>query len=143
NGSPTFERNFNPYSSNKRNTASYIYEPLVIVNEMSGDEPPWLAESYEQPDASTVVFHLRDGVTWSDGEELTADDVVFTFDLLLQHPQLDLRGVGEHIASVEADGSDVIVHLSSEDVPGAVIIAQTMIVPEHLWADVDDPVTFT
>ncbi|WP_087508514.1 ABC transporter substrate-binding protein [Cellulomonas iranensis] len=143
NGSPTFERNFNPYSSNKRNTASYIYEPLVIVNEMSGDETPWLAESYEQPDASTVVFHLRDGVTWSDGEELTADDVVFTFDLLLQHPQLDLRGVGEHIASVEADGSDVIVHLSSEDVPGAVIIAQTMIVPEHLWADVDDPVTFT
>lgn len=143
NGSPTFERNFNPYSSNKRNTASYIYEPLVIVNEMSGDETPWLAESYEQPDASTVVFHLRDGVTWSDGEEFTADDVVFTFDLLLQHPQLDLRGVGEHIASVEADGSDVIVHLSSEDVPGAVIIAQTMIVPEHLWADVDDPVTFT
>ena len=143
NGSPTFERNFNPYSSNKRNTASYIYEPLVIVNEMSGDETPWLAESYEQPDASTVVFHLRDGVTWSDGEELTADDVVFTFDLLLQHPQLDLRGVGEHIASVEADGSDVIVHLSSEDVPGAVIIAQTMIVPEHLWADVEDPVTFT
>ena len=143
NGSPTFERNFNPYSSNKRNTASYIYEPLVIVNEMSGDETPWLAESYEQPDASTVVFHLRDGVTWSDGEDFTADDVVFTFDLLLQHPQLDLRGVGEHIASVEADGSDVIVHLSSEDVPGAVIIAQTMIVPEHLWADVDDPVTFT
>jgi peptide/nickel transport system substrate-binding protein len=143
NGSPTFERNFNPYSSNKRNTAGYIYEPLVIVNEMSGDETPWLAESYEQPDASTVVFHLRDGVTWSDGKPFTADDVVFSFDLLLQHPQLDLRGVGEHIASVEASGSDVIVHLSSEDVPGAVIIAQTMIVPEHLWADVDDPVTFT
>ncbi|WP_263118709.1 ABC transporter substrate-binding protein [Cellulomonas sp. RIT-PI-Y] len=143
NGSPTFERNFNPYSSSKRNTASYIYEPLVIVNEMSGEETPWLAESYEQPDASTVVFHLRDGVTWSDGEDFTADDVVYTFDLLMQNPQLDLKGIGEHIESTEADGDDVIVHLSSEDVPAAVIIAQTMIVPEHLWKDVDDPVTFT
>lgn len=143
NGSPTFDRNFNPYSSGKRNTASYIYEPLVIVNEMSGEETPWLAESYEQPDASTVVFHLREGVTWSDGEEFTADDVVYTFDLLLANPQLDLKGIGEHIESAEADGNDVIVHLSSEDVPGAVIIAQTMIVPEHIWSEVDDPVTFT
>lgn len=146
NGSPTFERNFNPYSSGKRNTASYIYEPLVIVNEMSGEETPWLAESYEQPDASTVVFHLRDGVTWSDGEDFTAEDVVYTFDLLMANPQLDLKGIGEHIESTEVDPSDdtsVIVHLASEDVPAAVIIAQTMIVPEHLWSQVDDPVTYT
>lgn len=145
NGSPTFERNFNPYSPTKRNTASYIYEPLVIVNEMSGEETPWLAESYEQPDASTIVFHLRDGVTWSDGEDFTAEDVVYTFDLLMKNPQLDLKGIGEHIASTEVDSSDdsaVIVHLSSEDVPAAVIIAQTMIVPEHIWSGVADPVTY-
>lgn len=143
NGSPTFERNFNPFSSaSKRNTTSYIYEPLVIINEMSGEETPWLATGYEQPDASTVRFTIRDGVTWSDGEPFTPEDVVYTFNLVKQYPQLDLKGIWTHMSSVEVDGQDVVVHLSSEDVPAAKIIAQTLIVPEHLWKDVPDPVTF-
>lgn len=143
NGSPTFDRNFNPFSSGKRNTATYIYEPLVIINEMSGEETPWLATGYEQPDARTIVFHIREGVTWSDGEAFTPEDVVFTFDLLKKHPQLDLKGIWSHMESAEVDGQDVVVHLSAEDVPAAQIISQSLIVPEHLWKDVPDPVTFT
>ena len=43
-----------------------------------------LAESWEQPDANTVVFNIRSGVHWHDkapmnGRELTAEDVVFNF----------------------------------------------------------------
>ena len=48
----------------------------------------WLAESWEQPDATTIIFHIRKGVYWHDkppvsGRELTADDVVYTFQRLL------------------------------------------------------------
>jgi peptide/nickel transport system substrate-binding protein len=44
---------------------------------------PWLAESWEQPDDLTWVFHLREGVTFSDGEEFTAHDVKFTFEQMV------------------------------------------------------------
>ncbi|MFE6967756.1 ABC transporter substrate-binding protein [Isoptericola sp. NPDC057653] len=143
NGSPTFDRNFNPYSSGKRNTTTYMYEPLVIINEMSGEETPWLSTGYEQPDAKTVVFTMRDGVKWSDGEPLTAEDVRYSFDLVKKHPEMDLKGVWSHLKSVEVDGTKVVAHLQTDDVPAAKIIAQQLIVPEHVWKDVKDPVTWT
>ncbi len=43
---------------------------------------PLLAESWEMDeDAQAFVFHLREGVTWHDGEPFTADDVVFSFNI--------------------------------------------------------------
>ena len=44
---------------------------------------PWLATSWEQPDALTWVFHLRDGVRFHDGRPLTADDLVWTIESLI------------------------------------------------------------
>ena len=43
---------------------------------------PNLAESWEIPDNTTFVFHLRKGVLFHDGRELTASDVKFTFEHL-------------------------------------------------------------
>ena len=142
NGSPMFERNFNPYMANKRIAAFYMYEPLVILDNLTGDEHPWLATGYELPDASTVVFTLRDGVTWSDGEELTTDDVAFTFDLLKEFEALDTQGIWSYIDEVTTTDTTVTVTLQAPDVPAAQIIATTLIVPEHIWSDVDDPTTF-
>ncbi len=43
---------------------------------------PLLAESWEMEGEGTAfVFHLREGVTWHDGEPFTADDVVYTFNI--------------------------------------------------------------
>ena len=44
---------------------------------------PWLATSWEQPDALTWVFHLRDGVRFQDGRPLEAADVVWTIESLI------------------------------------------------------------
>jgi peptide/nickel transport system substrate-binding protein len=41
---------------------------------------PDLAESWENPDPLTYIFHLRPGVRFHNGREMTADDVVFTFE---------------------------------------------------------------
>lgn len=60
-----------------------ILEPLVWVNqEMELD--PWLATDWEQTDDVTWVFELREGVTFHNGEEMTADDVVFSFEGILE-----------------------------------------------------------
>lgn len=59
-----------------------IHEPLFVVDQ-DLEIVPWLAERLEQPDPSTYVITLRRGITFSNGEELTADDVKFTFDRLM------------------------------------------------------------
>lgn len=142
NGSPLFERNFNPYLANKRTAAFYIYEPLVILDNVTGDEFPWLSTGYELPDPSTIVFTIREGVTWQDGEAFTADDVVFTLNMLKEYPATDTQGVWGFIESVESDDETVTVHLQQPNVPAAQLVATTLIVPEHIWKDVDDPASF-
>lgn len=55
-----------------------------LVHLTPGLEPvPDLAESWEIPDPTTYIFHLRDGLSFSDGTPLTADDVVYTFQTIL------------------------------------------------------------
>ncbi len=142
NGSPMFERNFNPYLANKRVATFYMYEPLVILDNVTGEEVPWLATGYELPDPSTIIFDIRDGVTWQDGEDFTPEDVVFTLNMLKEFPATDAQGVWGFIASVESDDSTVTVRLQEPNVPAASLIATTLIVPEHIWADVDDPASF-
>ena len=56
-----------------------VYERLVSFDE-NGQPQPELAESWDNPDELTFVFTLREGVTFHDGKQLTADDVKFTFD---------------------------------------------------------------
>lgn len=57
-----------------------IYTSLLGTNGVSGELEPELAESWDiSPDQKRIVFTLREGLKWSDGEPLTADDVLFTF----------------------------------------------------------------
>jgi len=143
NGSPLFEKNFNPFMINKRVAAFYMYEPLIVLDNLNAEEHPWLSTGYTQPDPSTIVFDIRDGVTWSDGEDFTAADVGFTFQLLKDNPSLDLQGIWSYIDTFEVGDDTVTVHLTAPDVPAAQLIASTtLIVPEHIWADVEDPTTW-
>lgn len=141
-GNPLFDRNFNPYITNTRTASRWIYEPLILINPLDGTETPWLSDSWEQPDATTIVMHVRDGVTWSDGTKLTAKDVAFTLQLIKDYPELDIYGAWQHLDSVSVDGDSVTMTLGSEDSPALAIIGKTMIVPEHLWSDVEDPATY-
>jgi peptide/nickel transport system substrate-binding protein len=63
--------------------ASFIYNGLVKYDKdynIVGD----LAESWEiSPDELSITFHLRKGVRWHDGVEFTAEDVLFTYRLMI------------------------------------------------------------
>ena len=142
-GSPTFVRNFNPFSTSKRQGINFMYEPLEVINAIDGTLTPFLATGHKIVDAKTVNFTIREGVKWQDGKDLTPADVTFTFDLIKKNAALDTLGVWQHIDSIETSGNDVVFHLKSDDVPGATVIAQQLIVPEHIWKDVKDPVKWT
>ncbi|GCE23986.1 ABC transporter substrate-binding protein [Dictyobacter kobayashii] len=80
--------NFNPLldpQNTAYGTQGFLYETLLFINRYTGDKTPWLASSYQQSsDLSSITFTIRDGVKWNDGQPLTSDDVVYTFDLLKQ-----------------------------------------------------------
>lgn len=143
----TFVRNFNPFgqTSARYTTLDFMYEPLVVFNRLNGNEPNFrLAESYElADDLKSITFVLRDGLKWSDGEALTADDVVFTYDYIKKFPALDFISVSAQLASVEkVDDRTVKFNLNEPNSLIANTIVGMPIVPEHIWADIADPVTF-
>ncbi|OIJ65361.1 ABC transporter substrate-binding protein [Streptomyces mangrovisoli] len=67
-----------------------IVDSLTDQNPKTGKIVPWLAKSWEvSSDAKTFTFHLRSGVTFSDGSELTAQVVKDNFDAV---PKLGALG---------------------------------------------------
>ncbi|TPW76851.1 ABC transporter substrate-binding protein [Schumannella sp. 10F1B-5-1] len=150
-GNPQFDRNFNPYLASTRTASKWMYEPLILTNPLDGEQTPWLASAVDQPDPKTTDFTIRQDVTWSDGEPFTVDDVKFTFDLAKKFPPLDIKGIWQHIDSLEvekgtgsgADAADhLIVHLKTDDVPAVGILGGVYIVSEHQWSKVKDPTTW-
>jgi len=72
-----------------------------------------LAEKWETPDALTYVFHLRRGVKFHDGRELTSRDVKATIEYMMNaENKSPKRGAFPMIASIETpDAETVIFHL--------------------------------
>ncbi len=139
-------RNFNPLSpaaSPRWPTTAGVYEPLMVFNSVRGEQVPWLAVDARWEGQRRLVVTLRDSVRWSDGERFDADDVVFTFRLLRRFPALDGRGIWSFLADVRReDDLHVTFDFSRIFVPGFDEIVNQVIVPEHVWSHVDDPVGF-
>lgn len=137
-------KNFNPFSPNVlQPTLGAIYEPLFFYNNLAVGEPqPMLGTEYTWNDEATeLTIEVRDGVTWSDGEALTAEDVAFTFDLIAETPEINTIG---YTGSAEAiDDDTVVVTFDEPSLPiGPELIGRTAIVPEHLWTGFDDVANF-
>ena len=97
--------NMTNWSADRANTGLHqvAYEYFFYDNLQTGEFIPWLAESYEyNDDATSLTVKLRDGVTWNDGRPFTADDVVFTYDIMRENPSMSWAvEASEAVAAVE------------------------------------------
>jgi len=73
---------------------------FLVTRDNKGDLQPALATSWEAIDPTTMRFHLRQGVKFSDGVDFTADDVVFTLNRV-QDPKANY-GQAARISQVES-----------------------------------------
>jgi peptide/nickel transport system substrate-binding protein len=95
-----------------------LFAPLTVMNPETFAIEPYLAESWEaSEDLSSWTFKLRENAVWHDGEPITAEDVEFTFERILDPEEgatnrRDLAGVesidvvDEHTVTVQLSGPD-------------------------------------
>lgn len=80
-------KTFNPFNTKDATSATMaevMFDGLVSSEPDTGEVVPKLAKSFEiSPDGKTYTFHLRHGITWSDGKPITADDVEFSWNKIL------------------------------------------------------------
>ena len=145
---------WNPFVPGSRSDQGFhqaIIEPLFILNYESGEMIPWLGVRFDhEEDLKTWTLHLREGIEWSDGEILDANDVVFTVQMLLDNaPELLYSAaLKTWIETVEkVDDLTVRFHLKKPnprfqlDYWSVKIWGGPNIVPQHIWEG-KDPTTF-
>ena len=118
-----------------------VWDSLLIADR-SNQLQPLVASSLDiSADGLTYTMTIREGMTWHDGEPLTMDDILFTFEYQAEHGFLP--GMYEVIESVEAvDDTTVVVQLSQTTADfERDMLASLDIIPEHIFADVTDPMT--
>jgi peptide/nickel transport system substrate-binding protein len=99
---------------------------------------PWAAESYEAVDDQTIEATLREGMTFHDGEPVTAEDVKFSYDYIKEWEVGFFLSPLSALDSVElVDDMTVRFHLTA---PSAVFphvaMSQVPILPKHVWQNV-------
>ncbi|GHH72604.1 peptide ABC transporter substrate-binding protein [Streptomyces sulfonofaciens] len=143
---------FNPFLAHSANGLTYasqgqggfIYEPLVQINTVDiGKDIPWLAEKWAWAENNRkLTFTLQSGVKWTDGKPFSADDVVFTFEMLKKHPGLNLLGVA--FDTIEATGpTEVVMTFAAPSEQFFTNIVSAPIVSRHIWSKAGDPTTYT
>ncbi len=143
----TWPCDFNPFNlSYIGYSLGNVYEPLVFVNTLQNAKvSPWLATSWAWGNGNkTLTFTIRNGVKFSNGDPLTAADVVYTFNLLKAHKTLDINSVWSVLSSVAQQGSDqVVMTFNAAAVPYFYYIGdQIGIVDQKVWSKVANPVTY-
>lgn len=117
---------------------TYDYLIDFSVDDLSLE--PSLATEWEtSDDGLTWTFTIRDDVTWSDGEQLTADDIAFTYGRVLDKGPGSATW-GSWLASVtEVTAPDPTTVVMKLDRPNSVLpMVPIPIVPEHVWQDISD-----
>jgi len=132
---------FNPFSMMSGTSwmvAWDMYEVLITRDPTTLEPMPMLAQSWDtSPDGKVWTFHLVESSVWHDDIPVTAEDVNWTFNLIISHPnECGLyQGYVKNITEVVAL-DDHTVRFTT-DVPKATMLTMNVpILPKHLWSAV-------
>ena len=75
--------NWNPLTpwAEVTGTGGLVYETLFHYYPLTAEYQPWLAKSGKWVSDTVYEIELRKGIKWTDGQDFTADDVKFTFEI--------------------------------------------------------------
>lgn len=121
-----------------------VYASLLEKDE-TGDVP-WLAESWSI-DGNDYTFTLFEGTKFHDGTPLTTEDVAFSLDYFKEHPPVtNTLGAGDkYIVSsyTIVDERTITIKVDSPSADTLASLGSSVIIPKHIWENVEDPNTYT
>src|SRR5690606_25698953 len=122
-----------------------VFDSLVEFNLQTYALEPGLAESWDVSEDGTVyTFHLREGVTWHDGEPFTAEDVVFTYEQIITNPEARAGDAANFTFTVDGEPQQVTFEAVDDHTvvftlpaPSAAFLLQQrfFIMPKHKLLD--------
>lgn len=127
--------------------SSLLYTPLMA---QSHDEPftmyGYLAESIQMPeDRSWVAFTLRPEAKWHDGTPVTAADVKFTFEQMIEHGMPFFKAYYGDVETVEITNERSVKftfkHNLNAELP--LILSQIAVLPKHYWEKEENDISKT
>jgi peptide/nickel transport system substrate-binding protein len=133
---------FNPYVgvvASAFEVYRLMYDELTGISDKDFSPTPAIAEGWDtSTDGLTWTFRIRRGVKWSDGRDLTAKDVVYSFQRVVDG-ETENGQYGNYLTTVtkiEATDDYTVVFTTSEPSPSMLSMA-IPILPEHIWKDID------
>jgi peptide/nickel transport system substrate-binding protein len=117
-----------------------IYEPLVMVNGIKPAEKgkPWLATEWAWADNFTKLsLTIRDGVKFSDGSAMTAEDVAYSFQLRKDHEGLNSDAIP--YGTITASGNKVDLTFTKSQFTNQNKVLTVFVVPKAQWSTFKDP----
>jgi len=121
-----------------------VYDAMYQL-ELDGTYSLELADDVQVSDDGTVwTFTIRDGITFHDGEPLTAEDIAFTYNLYQNQEDFPFLPVyTDYFESVEAPDEKTVVITLSEAIPNMESqLVFLYVLPEHIWSQVENPGEF-
>lgn len=122
-------------SQSARNVLGLIFGRLADINADLATFSPGIAKSWEvSPEKRQIVFHLHQNIHWHDGHSLTAEDVVFTYQMHI-HPVIAWDGISykQNISDVTApDDSTVIFKFHHSNHTMLLDAVEGYILPKHI-----------
>lgn len=146
---------FNPYMQGTQNgfgIHQLLWSHLWEMDTISGDQFGDLAESMPESneDFTEHIVKLRQNIKWSDGEQFTADDVVFTVNMIMTNTDISQCAYYNTVfESVEKVDDFTVKFVTKESFPrlalkfGVTIWGNDLrIMPEHIYSTVENPAKF-
>lgn len=102
---------------------------------------PQLATSWESNVDGTVwTYHLADNAYWHDGEQVTADDVNWTFNLVLTNPRGSCDLWIDYLAGVTDVRAldESTIQITTIEPKATMLSIMIPILPEHVWSLIDE-----
>jgi peptide/nickel transport system substrate-binding protein len=135
--------NWNPLDTGAfaTGTQGLIYEPLYLYDPLKNKYVPWLATGDEAAGwkGNTYVINVRDGVKWSDGQPMTADDVAYSINLAVGNAADPYSANVATVSKATASGSTVTV--TFKGTPGYPqfedYLWKAPVLPQHIWSKLD------
>jgi peptide/nickel transport system substrate-binding protein len=143
---------FNPFNSTDTGYTMHAIDlynlPLYVFDTLKPTEPPIpeLATNYSFSNGGrTLTLTIRSGAKWSDGKAVTASDVAYTFNLLVQNSALNVgwpQPTPLPVSATAPSNSTAVLTFSQPQYASLYDILQTVIVPQHVWSSVGSPLSY-